>query len=284
MDPFPGDPLPTGWRIVEPAAVDRPRSGGSTRSGAQGASRSSSPDEQCPRERTSRFTRLELMVGLAALVAILAGAVLAYGPSVAPAVISADGSADGGGAAALPEGGVAAGAGAAGASATPAGASSTPAMVVVDVAGAVRRPGLYRLPPGSRVGDAIAAAGGYGPRVDISAVTASINLAERLEDGVKVLVPARGAAATAPAGPDGTPGGTPDAAPSPTAGEPGLIDLNRASQAELESLPGIGPVTARKIIDARTSAPFTSPEDLVSRGVVRAGVFDEIRDLVVAEP
>jgi competence protein ComEA len=167
---------------------------------------------------------------------------------------------------------------------------------VVDVTGAVRRPGLYRLPPGSRVGDAIAAAGGFGPRVDAAAVTASINLAERLEDGSKVLVPERGSAVAASAAPgagngtgggSGTGGGNGGIAGAPTSSTPGgpaLVDLNRATQAELEALPGIGPVTARKILDSRTSAPFQQPDDLVSRGLVRAGVYDQIRDLVVVAP
>ena len=135
--------------------------------------------------------------------------------------------------------------------------------LVVDVAGAVARPGVHRLAPGDRVGDAIEAAGGYGPRVDLVRASESLNLAQPLEDGVKVLVPELGNEARADGG-----------------GEDARIDLNSADQGELESLPGIGPVTAGKIIDARMSAPFASVRELRGRGVVGQAVFDDIEHLV----
>ena len=263
MDPFAGDRLPAGWRAVEPTAAD-PSPKPEDRAGAK---------------------RLELTAGVAVLVAVLAGALLLLAPDAIPSVVP-------GGAAAASTGVPDESSGTeqpGGASIRP---SPAPTDLVVDVTGAVRRPGLYRLPPGSRVGDAIAAAGGFGPRVDAAAVTASINLAERLEDGSKVLVPERGSAVAASAAPgagSGTGGGSGNGgtagAPSPsTNGGPARVDLNRATQAELEALPGIGPVTARKILDSRASAPFQQPDDLVSRGLVRTGVYDEIRDLVVVAP
>lgn len=135
--------------------------------------------------------------------------------------------------------------------------------LVVDVGGAVVRPGLHRLDPGDRVGDAIDAAGGYAPRVDLVQAGESLNLAQPLEDGVKVLVPELGNEARASSN-----------------DEDGRIDLNRADQGELESLPGIGPVTAGKIIDARSSAPFGSVRELRGRGVVGQAVYDDIKDLV----
>ncbi|MBF8289768.1 MAG: Soluble ligand binding domain protein, partial [Chloroflexi bacterium] len=123
-------------------------------------------------------------------------------------------------------------------------------VIVVDVAGAVVAPGVYRLPAGARVGDAVAAAGGFGPRVDAARVAAALNLAAILEDGAHVVVPSRDdpAAQSEGSGPAGGGGG----------GNDGLLDLNRATQAELEALPGIGPVTATKIIDARSAAPFVA--------------------------
>ena len=128
------------------------------------------------------------------------------------------------------------------------------------------RPGLHRLPTDSRVGDAIAAAGGYSAAVDIAAAASSLNLAELLTDGMKVHVPARGEAEVAiasaiPRDPS---------AVGPTGAGDGLIDLNTATADELESLPGVGAVTAAKIITAREEAPFASVDELQTREVLGA--------------
>jgi competence protein ComEA len=146
--------------------------------------------------------------------------------------------------------------------------------IVVDVEGAVARPGLQQLRRGDRVGDAIRAAGGFGPMADLAAAAAALNLAEVLSDGQKVLVPGRGMASRieVAAGTGSSPG------------SPARVDVNRASQAELESLPGIGPVTAGKIMEARTAAPFRAVEELRSRGLVGESVFGRIRDLVTTGP
>jgi competence protein ComEA len=109
-------------------------------------------------------------------------------------------------------------------------------LVVVDVAGAVRRPGLYRLRSGSRIDDAIASAGGPTPKAQLD----SVNLAAPVADGEQVVVPGRGAAGVAAASP-------PAAGSSPSA----PLDLNSATLEQLENLPGIGPVTAQKILDYR---------------------------------
>jgi len=143
-----------------------------------------------------------------------------------------------------------------------------PAGVVVDVGGAVLAPGVYRLPAGSRVGDAVAAAGGFGPRVDAGRAATELNLAAVLEDGSHIVVPSRD---------DPGPGGS--TAPGGSGGG-GLLDLNAATQAELEALPGIGPVTALKIIDAREEASFTSVDDLRTRKLVGEKTFEGLRDLV----
>jgi len=145
--------------------------------------------------------------------------------------------------------------------------------LVVDVAGAVAAPGVYHLPPGSRIGDAIEAAGGFGPRVDADRVASELNLAAPLADGAQVRVPSRDDPTAPPGGSGGSGGGS-------ASGGGRLIDLNSATQEQLESLPGIGPVTAGKIIDARAEARFKAVDDLRERGLVGEKTFEAIRDLV----
>jgi competence protein ComEA len=149
------------------------------------------------------------------------------------------------------------------AAAGPLPAGSTGAGLLVDVAGAVVRPGLQRVAAGARVADAIEAAGGYGPRVDLAATARTLNLAQPLVDGSKVVVPELGLS-NAPAG------------------QPGddRIDLNSADQATLESLPGIGPVTAARILAARTERPFGAVSELRDRGIVGESVYADIAELV----
>ncbi len=146
-------------------------------------------------------------------------------------------------------------------------ADAVSGQIVVDVTGAVVNPGVYRLASGARVGDAIDAAGGFSARVDAQRVGAELNLASTLEDGAQVRVPSR----DDPAPPGGVGGGGAGA---------GLIDLNTASQSELESLPGIGPVTAVKIMESRAGTPFRSVDDLRERGLVGEATFEDIRPLV----
>ena len=143
-------------------------------------------------------------------------------------------------------------------SATP---SPTPAPVVVDVGGAVTRPGLVHLAYGARVGDAIAAAGGALPDADLAA----LNRAALLRDGVRVYVPRYGE--VAPAGSVGSDAET-------------KIDLNHATALELESLPGIGPATAGRIVRSRDQRPFAKVDELQTRGLVTARVLADIRDLL----
>ena len=163
-----------------------------------------------------------------------------------------------------------------GVSVAAASGAPTTGEVVVDVGGAVSSPGVYRLPAGSRVGDAVAAAGGFGPRVDATRAAAELNLAALLEDGSHLVVPSRDDATPnpGPAGAEGPAGGGGDEATG------ALVDLNGATQAELEALPGIGPVTATKIIDSRAAERFASVDDLRTRKLVGAKTFEALRDLV----
>jgi competence protein ComEA len=145
----------------------------------------------------------------------------------------------------------------------------------------VVRPGVYHLPTGSRVGDAITAAGGFGPRVDAGAVGAALNLAASLKDGEQVRVPSRddGAPTT------GSGGGSPGGGGSRGGAGPGgkLVDLNSATEAELDALPGIGPVTAGKIIEARATARFKTVDDLRTRGLVGQKTFDQIKAMLTVD-
>ena len=150
-------------------------------------------------------------------------------------------------------------------------------LVVVEVAGAVAHPGVFRLPTGSRVADVIDAAGGYGPRVDTTRVGRELNLAARVEDGDRVLVASRDDTVTATDA-AGASGGSDGSASAGTDG--GLVDLNLATAEMLDQLPGIGPVTAAKILAAREEAPFTAVDDLRSREILGEKTFERLRDLV----
>lgn len=142
---------------------------------------------------------------------------------------------------------------------------------LVEVSGAVVAPGVYRLPAGSRVIDAISAAGGFGPRVDTVRADREINLASAVTDGAEIRVPSRDDPA-APAAPSGGAG---------SAGTGALVDLNRATEAELDGLPGVGPATVAKIIAAR---PFTAIDELHSKGVVGEKTLEKLRPLVTVGP
>ena len=130
--------------------------------------------------------------------------------------------------------------------------------LVVHVAGAVRRPGLYRLAEGTRVADAVARAGGATAPAD----TAAINLAAPLADGMQVLVPSR----------------APGNGGKATAARP---SLSSASFEDLDALPGVGPVTAQKIVDYRAAhGGFRSVEDLDAIPGIGPARVEHLRDLV----
>lgn len=162
--------------------------------------------------------------------------------------------------------------------ANPPSSPSATSTVIVDVQGGVAEPGIRELPAGSRVADAIAAAGGYAMDADLEAAADSINLAQPLVDGGQVRVPRMGDAVAA-AGPDTGSGG----AGAGTGGsDGGVVNLNTATPEELEALPGIGPVTVQKIVAARQEAPFASLEDAVQRGVINRGQLEDLQGLATA--
>lgn len=145
-------------------------------------------------------------------------------------------------------------------------APSTVPALVVQAAGAVVRPGLYRLAPGARVDDLVTAAGGMTPDADPD----RINLAAPVADGQKVYVPRVGEPIPADVGASTSSG----SAPQP-------IDLNSASVAQLDGLPGIGPATAQAIIDYRSQhGRFRSVDDLLNVRGIGAAKLEQIRPLV----
>jgi competence protein ComEA len=151
---------------------------------------------------------------------------------------------------------------------TPAPVAATkaaPAQLVVDVVGAVRRAGLYRLPQGSRIADAVARAGGATRRADL----ALVNLAAPVADGTQIVVPARMPAAAA---------GGAGSGPSAPAGP---VHLNVATLDDLDALPGVGPVTAQKILDYRQAhGAFASVDELDAIPGIGPARLDQLRDLV----
>ncbi|HEX2051281.1 MAG TPA: ComEA family DNA-binding protein [Actinomycetota bacterium] len=151
-------------------------------------------------------------------------------------------------------------------------AESARAPLLVHVAGAVRRPGLYELEPGARVADALDAAGGAGRGADVDA----LNLADEVSDGAKVYVPRR--SETPPTGAPATTAAAPVPSASPSAP---AVDVNAADQAALETIPGIGPVKAAAIVSHRDAhGPFASLADLLDVTGVGPATLESMRPYV----
>ncbi len=152
----------------------------------------------------------------------------------------------------------------------------TPGPITVFVNGAVANPGVYTLAPESRVEQAIEVAGGFTS----AANTAVVNLAQPLADGVQVYIPSQEEVSGAPpAGVNQTNTVLISASSSGESG--GLININTASLDELDSLPGIGPSTAQKIIDYReNNGPFATIEDIMNVAGIGESKFNQIKDLI----
>ena len=137
--------------------------------------------------------------------------------------------------------------------------------IVVEIAGEVEKPGVYKLPKNSRVEELLIASGGISEGADRDWMEKSLNRAARLSDGQKIYIPAVGEQRSNPSGESWGSGGS------------GLININSASQKELESLPGIGPAYAQNIIEHRS---YSNVEELSTKGVLKKSTYEEIKDLV----
>ena len=142
-------------------------------------------------------------------------------------------------------------------------------LINVDVEGAVVKPGVYKLNFSSIIQDALVSAGGLSGDADRSFVSKNINLASKLTDGAKIYIPKIGEVANS----NNQPGilGVRE--------ESGLININTASSESLDTLPGVGSVTAAKIINSR---PYGTIDELLSKKVVSSSVFTKIKDKITA--
>ena len=129
--------------------------------------------------------------------------------------------------------------------------------IIGDVQGAVVNPGVYRLPNGARVEEAIIAAGGLNNQADTERIATTINRAAKLSDGSKLYIPLQG---------DSLKG---------ISSQSGVVSVNTSTQAELEALPGVGPVIAKKIIDGR---PYMNIEELLSKKVLGQSLFNKLKE------
>jgi len=138
-----------------------------------------------------------------------------------------------------------------------------PSDIRVYISGAVKNPGVYPATEGDRWIDVLEAAGGPGPDADLAAV----NLAQRVHDEDQITVPGAG---------EGGP---------PRAGQVGLVNINTATEAELETLPGIGPVRAGNIVRSRTAdGPFLAVDDLLGRELLPESVYEDLAPLITTSP
>lgn len=141
-------------------------------------------------------------------------------------------------------------------------------LIIIDVQGAVLKPGVYSLPEDSRVQDALIAAGGMSTDANREWIAKSINLAGKLADGTKLYLPFKNEAGG---------GITAVSSQGVIGAASGQVNINTATTTELEALPGIGGVTAGKIISGR---PYASPDELQSKKIVGKSVYEKIKDKV----
>lgn len=143
--------------------------------------------------------------------------------------------------------------------------------VMVDIEGAVIKPGVYKLSSDNRTVDALAAAGGLSEEADRNWVEKNINLAKKVTDGLKIYIPRSGEQVLSESS-------IVDSQKMGTAGP--VMNINLATMDQLDTLPSVGAVTAQKIIEAR---PYTSIEELLSRKVVGQSTYDKIKDKISAD-
>lgn len=139
-------------------------------------------------------------------------------------------------------------------------------LISVDVAGAVKNPGVFKLKDGARIEEGIKAAGGFAENANQEYISKYLNLAQKLADGSKVYIPFQGEQVS------GSQAGVAGSSSQVK------VNINSASQAELEALPGIGPATASKIISGR---PYQTVEELQGKKVVSNAVFEKIKEIVI---
>lgn len=148
--------------------------------------------------------------------------------------------------------------------------SSQSANLVVDIEGAVVSPGVYSLPKESRIKDALIASGGISGEANRLWVSKNLNLALKINDGAKIYIPFEEEKQNSPVL-SGSMGG------NSSIETQGSVNINSAPEKELDTLPGVGPVTAQKIIDNR---PYQTLEELVSKKALSSKVFDNIKDKI----
>ncbi len=163
--------------------------------------------------------------------------------------------------------------------------SSAQVKIRIDIQGAIMSPGVYMLEEGSRVGDALTISGGLAEGADRQWVAKNLNRAAKLIDGGKIYIPSTVETSTAQSNPSaGGPNQTSQSNLSNLSNPTNLlgvtinlVNINSASQAEVEALPGIGPVTANKIIAGR---PYQTVEELKNRKIIGQSLYNKIKDLL----
>lgn len=157
----------------------------------------------------------------------------------------------------------------------PTGAQETNSEIIVEAAGEIEKPGVYKLQRGARIEDLLVAAGGLSPNADRSWVEKNLNRAAPLLDGQKIYILGIGEQSVSLSANFST--GSLGVGNTRGSGTTSLVNINSASQKDLEGLPGIGPVYAQNIVEQR---PYSNIEELLTKGVLKQYIFDKIKDKV----
>lgn len=152
-------------------------------------------------------------------------------------------------------------------------AAKSKKQITVDIEGGVLKPGVYHLPADSLLQDGLIAAGGLSEHADRQLVAKNLNMASKLVDGAKIYIPLQGESVGSGSTTTGSDATSVGAATS-------QININTASEENLDSLPGIGAVTSGKIISGR---PYATIDELVKKKIVGQKVFDQIKATIVAQ-